>query len=349
MRGVVCECGAGRARRDEARVERELRVGRLVPVMREQLRGRERGEVAVVRRRRECFGPPRVQPGALDREQLPVHGLGHQHVAEPDRVALDREHVQVDGLAHRGGDLGELEPDDRGERFLGDRRACHCHGARNLPCRLGGPPEAREHDVAQRSVERTVGAGRARRAELLDDERVAARTVEDLRHRDRVDIADERLDQAGDLGRAEGRHRNWSRKLRAGDLGQELAHRVLTGQFVVATGHHQPDGPVDHVPGQNGQDLARPAVGPVHVLDDDEQRIGCARRVAQREQFLEHLLARQPGDARCRYAVAVTPRGTHQLDERRVSQRFTTDCDASAGEHGRSHPRRVGQQRLDQS
>ena len=142
---------------------------------------------------------------------------------------------------------------------------------------------------------------------------------------------------------------NGCRELRARDLGQELAHRMLTGQFVVATGHHQPDRPVDHVPGQNRQDLARPAVGPVHVLDDDEQRIRCARRVAQREQFLEHLLGRQPGDARRRYAVAVTPGGPHQLDERRVPQRFATDRDASAREHGRSRPRRVGQQRLDQS
>ena len=271
MRRVVRECAAGCARGDQARVERELGLVRLVPVVREELRRRERREVARRGRRREALGPSCVQTRTFDRQELAVHRLGHEDVAEPDRVALDGEDVQVHCFPDRGRDRCEVEADHGRERLLRDRRTRDGNRAHDLAHGFGASPEAREHDVAQGSVERAVGTRRARGAQFLDDQGIARRAIEDLRHRERVDVPDEGLDQARHLRGAQGRDRDRRRELCARHLGEKLTHRMLTRELVVAACHDEPDRPVDDVASQDRQDLACAAVGPVHVLDHEQQ------------------------------------------------------------------------------
>ena len=61
-----------------------------------------------------------------------------------------------------------------------------------------------------RTAPGTTGGVRigALRGQLLDDQRIATGAVVDAGHRHRVDVAEQRFDEPGDLGGRERRHRD---------------------------------------------------------------------------------------------------------------------------------------------
>ena len=125
-------------------------------------------------------------------------------------------------------------------------------------------------------------------------------------------------------------------ELPAAELGEELAHVVVARQLLAAR-HHQPDGMVDDVAGEHGEDLAGAAVGPMDVLEHEHERLGWVHRVHDREQPLQHLLGREPRDRRGRaFGAVARPRGAQELDQGRVPQGFVAERDTAAHEHRRA-------------
>jgi len=127
-----------------------------------------------------------VQRGVLAGQQVVVHGLADERVAEPvRRVGPDHEHVVGDGLARALHRLGGGEPRDRLEQPVRDRPVEHRRGAHDCVRDGREPLDAREQHVAQRLGQQpavAVNCARRRsrlgigRQQLLGEQRVAERS-----------------------------------------------------------------------------------------------------------------------------------------------------------------------------
>ncbi len=164
-------------------------------------------------------------------------------------------------------------------------------------------PEATEQDLADRAVHLVAHRGGALRAELLDDERAPTRPFEHARHRDGVDLAQQCGDQARAFCRREGWHRDRRDQLRAGQLGEEGTH-VMVSRHLFPTRHDETDRPVRDVADEHCQDLACPPVGPVEIFEDEDGGMWRRDGVDQGEHALEHLLGRERAD---RFEVRSAP------------------------------------------
>ena len=128
-----------------------------VPVHREG--GRDRcvvtGQTRVAVQR---LGVGGVQLGPLAREQVPVHGVAGERVAEgvPAPGAVDQQQRGVHRLAQRLVQLGGRDRRHLGEQSLGYPPAGDGGGAQQPLCRAGQPLRPRQQDVAQRGRQRVL-------------------------------------------------------------------------------------------------------------------------------------------------------------------------------------------------
>ena len=169
-----------------------------------------------------------------------------------------------------------------GEQLVGDPPAGDRRGADHAPGRLVEPVQPDQEQVGEVDRER----GGARRplhpAQLLDEEGVAVGPGDDrpdLLVGERIGMqgvdqrADGRLGQRTDLEPVEGRQ---PRPLREG-----RTQRVTAVDVVAAVGHDERDGSLE-LPGEEvAEQLAGGLVGPVDVLDHDQQGLLAAGLLEQ--------------------------------------------------------------------
>jgi hypothetical protein len=189
-------------------------------------------------------------------------------------------------------------------------------------------------DAAEQHVGEGVGqghlpAGRAGGDQRLGEEGVAFGAGQDaVDRRGRHHLAGQRLQVLGQLGAGERRHLDALQVRDAQQLGQERPQRVAAVQVVRAVAGDQGDAAAAQGADQERDQVAGGAVGPVQVLDDQQQRGQLGQAGQQRQDAVEQLHPLEPVARRCRRGGGVPGAWQQQAETR----------------HGRRQP--VGQLRL---
>ncbi len=224
------------------------------------------------------LGVGRVQPHPLTGQQVVVDRLGEQRV--PERVAL-AAHGEQDVALDRGaqGDVQrtDLAVEDPLEQQVGDPAAGHGGGPDHQPGVVVELVEPDQQEVGK-GLRQRARPQRGRLHQLLGEEGVALRPLDDAAHRPlgervRVQRPDEGPDVVvGEPGQVEPGHAR-----QPGPLGDGRTQGMAAVQVVAAVGRHDRDGGVEAAGEQEAEHLAGRPVGPVHVLDDEQQRSGAAQ------------------------------------------------------------------------
>jgi hypothetical protein len=118
--------------------------------------------------------------------------------------------------------------------------------------------------------------------QLLGEERVALGAADDADQVGGREVAAvERAHEPAYVGVGQRRQRDPDHSGNAHPLGHRRPERVATVQVVAAVGGHEGDGVVERTAEEEAQQVAGGAVGPVGVLDDDEER-GVVGEVVER-------------------------------------------------------------------
>ena len=336
----------GRDPRPHARPERAAELVGGAPVARELRRDRRLGHVAEqIRALLERLGDPAVQRRVLAWEQVVVDRLADERVAEAVHpVGADHEHLVGDRLARALHHLGGGEPGDGLEQPVRDRPVEHGGRAHH---RLGGGSEAldaREQDVAQRLGQLPAVAVLGRRQQLLREQRVALRAAEEpLGQRGRRGLLHDALELFRQLAEVEAVEREPVDARGALELGQQRAQGMAPVQLVGAIGDDEAERLLARAAHEEGDEVARRAVGPVQVLDREQHRAGAPETLEQREQRLEQpalagaglLVGARPGPAELRQQL-------RERVARRRGQGFGPLC-ALGGEAAGERPQRGDQ------
>ena len=212
-----------------------------------------------------------VQLQALGREQVVGDRLGEQGVAELVAAVSPRlEDVVLDGGPERGPQLRRVDTGDALEERVRDPTA----DDRSDPDdRLGGLVELVHAGQEQAGEVPGVAPDGARRGrQLLGEERVplgaAGHLVDDVLREGRAGIVDDPahvgVGQRAQLDPAQAR--------KARPHGQRAREGVPAVDVVAAVGDQEADAVGAASGEEEGQQLPRGLVGPVHVLDDGEHR-----------------------------------------------------------------------------
>ncbi len=220
------------------------------------------------------LGVAAVEAGALTGQQIVDDGLADQGVAEAVARAVHGGHqgVAADGRAQRleEGVLGHLA--DGGEEFVLDRGAALGGDAHHPLGVLGQRLDAHQQQIAQgvaQAVQTAVGEAAG---QLLDEEGIALGTLEDPVDGGLFGLAAGDPGELGaDLGAGEAGQFHPVDRPRAVDLRQERAQRMAAVDVVGAVGGHQEDVGVVQRPQEVGEQFSGGAVGPVEVLDDQDE------------------------------------------------------------------------------
>ena len=248
------------------------------------------------RSRLERLGEGAMQGASLARQQVVVHDLLDERVAE--RIALhavaglDDEEMAADRGAESVEQFVLGQAGDLGEQLVLDATAGDRGHAQDGRCCLRHCGDVSEQDLAERRREARAGAALAARGQqLLGEERVAVRAAVDIRHELGVGLrAEDRAEQRGDLGAAETGEVDPLDAAPAIQFGEPRQQRVATVELVAAERADEQDGHVPEGPDEVGDGLAGCAVGPVQVLDDQQHRRALGKPLEQAEERLE-----QPG------------------------------------------------------
>ena len=233
-----------------------------------------------------------MQPPPLARQQVVVHRLCKEGMPEPIGVravlCVDREDLRRNGLPQRPFDVGLGGSGDLGQQVRLHRPPGHCGDPEDPLGVLRQRCHACHQDVPKRRRQTVAGRAGTRRQQLLDEERIALRaTLDRLEHLEARALAEDRADLRVELRAAEPADLDADDPGQALHLRQPRPERVTPVQLVgaVGTDDGQPLGP--RVPGEEGQHVTGGAVGPVQVLDDEEDRDALAERSQEHEQPFE--------------------------------------------------------------
>ena len=228
-----------------------------------------------------------VQPDPLARQQVVVHGLAEQRVPEGVAAVAGHEHVHLDGLAQRLLEVAGVEAGGDGEQVVRDLAAGDARDPHGLAGVVVEPVEADEEEVGQVLGKGLAHAGGA--DELLDEEGVALGAVDDRLELE-VGEADRRQlgDEHADVVVAERAELEALDAADPGPLGDLAAERVAAVQVVGAVRRDDGDRAVEGPGEEEAEQVAGGLVGPVAVLDHDEQGAelgdGLEQRVHRAEQ-----------------------------------------------------------------
>ena len=222
------------------------------------------------------------QDGAVDR-------LGQQRVAEPERPRglVGHEHVVLDRPAQRLDEPRLGLRDDRGEEPVRDVAA----GGRDDPQQRPGlaveAGEPLQQHVAENGRKRLL-APFGGRDELLGEEGIALRALADLvgplcgqRH------LGDRDEEPRDLVPAERLQRERHGLPRPQELRDEASQGALRLDLVTAIGRHQQHPPLAGRVREEGHEIQRRPVGPVQVLEHEDERSIGADMLEHGERLLE--------------------------------------------------------------
>ena len=341
--------GVGGAHRGDERLA--LGAGRQVVVG--DAGGDERVLAGLLGLALERAGEREVQLGVLAGEQVVVHDLAQQRMAELVAAArVGHDHVRLRRLADDRPQLGRAEPARLREHRVGQHAPRGEH-AQHVLRRIAQALDAHHQRVAQRGRE-PAAAVEPRGQQLLGEQRVAlAARVQALDELVVGRAAENVLEQLRELVAGQPRQLDPARPRVALELGQQRAQRVASVQLVGAVGgdDEHPLGP--QAAREEDEERARRAVGPVDVLEHERERLLAAQQVEQRQQRLEQprlALRRLAGRARLaaelgeqrrelgagaggelvenRVALAREP--AQDADDRRVGELLVAELDALA-------------------
>ena len=239
----------------------------------------------------ERGGDVGVQVPALRVVQLLVGGLAQQRVAErvePGRRVV-HEHGAVDRLAQGGQQLPVVDVRRHAQQLVVDRAARAGDHAQHLLRarreRLDAQQQAREQPALEPGAGGRPGGG-----ERLDEERHALGALEDLalqlgRRRAAKDRLEQRLD-------AVGRQRADLERLDP-QLVEQESHVGCVVELLLAHRHHGPEALLAQVMDQEAQEVARGRIGPLQVLDHEQDGRGGGELAQQREQRAEQARLRE--------------------------------------------------------
>ncbi len=230
----------------------------------------------------------RVESSALARQEVVVDRLRQQGMAELVVVVAARhEDVALDGLAHGTVEIGRGESDDGAQR-----------GVRHPAAGDGCGPDDRHRELVealepdQEHVGEVVGDASGAHPggpdELLDEERVAlgpAHDVADLLLGQRLGV--ELVDEAAYVGGAEGLQLDAFDPGHPGPDGDLATQGVTAVEVVGAVRRDQRDGRLEPAAEQEAHEVAGRLVGPVEVLDHEQQRLVGGRGLGERVDGLE--------------------------------------------------------------
>ncbi len=235
----------------------------------------------------ERAGEREVQLGVLAGQQVVVDDLAQQRVAELVAPALvGDDHVRLGRLAHDRAQLGGAEAAGLREHAVRQPAPGRQHAQRLLR-RLAEPLDPHHQRVAQRARQ-PAAAVEPRGEELLGEQRVAlAARVQALEQLVVGRAAEDVGQQVGELVAREPHQLDPARARVALELGEQRAQRVAAVQLVGAVGgdHQHALGP--QAAGEEDEEGAGRAVGPVDVLEHERERLLAPEQIEQREQRLE--------------------------------------------------------------
>ncbi len=304
---------------------------------------------------------PAVQPGPFPGEQIGVDRLPGQGVPERVRVPVaGDEQLPLHGLAQRRLQLLLGQPHGVPQQVMphpppGDRG-----GAQHLLRRLRQLLEADEQHVGKAAGHADRGRVRGRH-QLLGVEGVALGAFDDAVHGGvRQRPVPQRADQPGDVGVRQGTQLEALHGGQPHQLGEQGTERMPAVQVVrPVRGEHRetvargPAGrPVQHAPAeQEPQQVPGGLVGPVQVLQDQQQRRDVRQLGEQRGHALEEAQPRPVRRPPVVRAAAEQPVGhrvggqhggeplvggqrAEDLGERQIGQTDVAQVHAVPGEHG---------------
>ncbi len=235
------------------------------------------------------LGVRRVEAHPLARQQVVVDRLGEQRVPEGVAVLGGDHDVRLDRGPERLVERVGGHPAGLGEEAVGDLAAGDRHRADHLAGGVVEPVEADQQHLGEVLGDPAAPGGAD---ELLDEERVALGPGDDVGEvglGDRVGV--QLADQGADLGVGE---RVELEPVDAADprpLGDLAAQRVAAVEVLGAVADHDADRVRERPGEQEADHVARRLVGPVGVLDHQQQRgLGGGRR-EQRVHRLEQVAA----------------------------------------------------------
>jgi hypothetical protein len=219
--------------------------------------------------------------------------------AEPALFA-GNEHLLGDRLAQGAVQRLVLDPG-----YLGDRRLSQRPPHRDRPysalCVRRQALDAQQESVPE-ALRRGAAPVEAGGEQLLDVERVAFTAGEqaiDQLHAG--SIAEDVLQRLRQLGAIERSQLDSARALEALELCEERAQRVAAVKLVGAVGEQQHHALLSQAAGQEGHERACRAVRPVHVLEDQHERLGppSSSRPGSRADRAERLARPSAARAGC--------------------------------------------------
>ena len=310
----------------------------------------------------------RVQPRAAQRREAVVERRAHQRVGEG--VAADAavdlaQHAGAHRLVERRDEVVPRQRPERLEQPEVDLAPDHRRDLDRLARRRRQPPQAPRGDPAHAlghpgllEVDRALEAARrvAQVAQdLLDEERVALGLA--VQRRDEVGGGRGGavgLDQLADLAGVEALERDVREAVLAPQRGDQLRQRVPLLELRVAVGAEEHRAPRLGRAHEVAQQLHRRAVGPVEVVEDEQQRRARGQLGQQRGERVEQALALRPdlveagrrhGRRRVRHAELRQQRGevgrarAEPLRRQRSAGRRPTSRAASPSPAGRRRGR----------
>ena len=193
---------------------------------------------------------------------------------------VDDEQLRFDRRAEARGELRAGQAADLGKDVVPDLAPGHGRDLDQVAGVLLGLTQPDEQDAAQGVRQAIAGTDRGirRRDQLLGEERVAVRAardrIEERRARGRADDARQQLGQRSALESREVEAIHAGLPFRLGQPGRE---RMATMELVRPERADDAQPLVARVAPQEGEQVARRPVGPVEVLDDEQDRVGPPR------------------------------------------------------------------------
>ncbi len=239
-----------------------------------------------------------MQPPAFGRQQALANGVLGEDVTEGVLLALgvDDEQSAAHRLPHRGREPVVVEPARSGEQVVTDRapeHRGHPHQVLGVRVDLRG---AGQQDVVQRGRHVDVGAGHE---QFLGDERVALRAFDQaVEFGVRPDRADHGGAQLRELVAGQPLEFDPGDLPRPDELLGQTAQRGRAVPVLVPVGQQQ-QGVAVQVAQQERDHVERAGVGPVQVLEREDERAEVRHALDDRQRVLEQVgqVARPAGAA----------------------------------------------------
>ena len=228
-----------------------------------------------------------MQLDALAGEEVVVQRLAQQCVTEAETaVFVGLEHLLGDGLAQRGVQRAMFDAGG-----LADHRLVQGPADGDDPGgALGhfGQALDPQHECVAQALGRGAAAVEARRQQLLGVQRIALAALEHALDQIRAGrVAENVGERLGQLGAIERRQLDALRALEAIELGQERAQRMAAVKLVAAVGQKHHHALLAKAARQESRERASRAVRPVHVLENQHDRLELAQQIEQLEHGLE--------------------------------------------------------------